>query len=105
MKKLLPIMFLLLSLNAFSQNISYENWIEQEISAFHDDNEYEEVNLMKKAPVHWDLDKIRLRVRPLIGVEVPFLASFEIKPFIEFHWQPPNLNDFSHLIHSQKPIR
>ena len=58
MKKLLPIMFLLLSLSAFSQNISYENWIEQEISAFHDYNEYEEVNLMKKAPAHWDLDKI-----------------------------------------------
>ena len=31
--------------------------------------------------------KVKLRIRPLIGVEVPYLASLEIKPFVEFHWK------------------
>ena len=83
MKKILPLIFLILSFNSFSNTMSYESWVEEEIVSF---NETEE-STIKQASGAWDLDKVRLRVRPLFGVEIPFLASFEIKPFIEFHWQ------------------
>ena len=33
----------------------------------------------------WKFDKLRIRVRGKVGVEVPFLASLEIKTFVEPH--------------------
>ena len=34
----------------------------------------------------WELSKIRVRMRSKFGLEVPYLAKLEIKPFIEFHY-------------------
>ena len=34
------------------------------------------------------LSKMRLRLRGKAALEVPFLAKLEVKPFIEFHFQP-----------------
>ena len=63
---------------------SLENWIEEEIISFTNE---ENASFKNKLPGPWELEKVRLRVRPLFGLEIPALASFEIKPFIEFHWK------------------
>jgi len=33
------------------------------------------------------LNVIRLRLRALIGLEVPLFASFELRPFLELRWK------------------
>lgn len=33
------------------------------------------------------LSKVRVRVRGKGGLEVPFLAKFELKPIVEFHFK------------------
>ena len=45
----------------------------------------EEVNFIKTSP-QWSFNKIRIRTRGKIGLEVPYFAKLEIKPFIEFHF-------------------
>ena len=38
----------------------------------------------------WYLNKVRVRVRATIGLEVPYLAKFEIKPFLGIHLKRKN---------------
>ena len=83
MKKALVFLLLISSSYAFPEINTFENWLEEEISNFNtEDNTFQKEN---SGPLR--LDKIRLRVRPLFGLEIPKLASLEIKPFIEFHWK------------------
>ncbi len=44
------------------------------------------VNTDSAQEVDYVMSKIRLRLRGKVGLEVPFLAKLEIKPFIEFHF-------------------
>ena len=82
MKKIFGIIFFLIAFNVYAEKISYNQWLEQEIESFGTNEE----SFMQDYSSSWDLHKIKLRIRPLVGVEVPYLASFEIKPFVEFHW-------------------
>ena len=83
--KIVLLFFLLFSgPNTFAKFHSLENWIEEEVISF--DNE-EKTSFQNRLSGPWELNKIRLRVRPLFGLEIPSLASLEIKPFIEFHWK------------------
>ena len=83
MKKIIFLSFLLLSLHSFPKGQSIDEWIEYEINSFNEEEHY----FLKKEQGPWLLDKIRLRIRPLFGVELPTISSLEIKPFIEFHWK------------------
>ena len=83
MKKMLFFLFLLLSSITFAEINTFEKWLEEEISVFSTEN----IPFQNKASSSLKLDKVRLRVRPLFGLEIPKLASLEIKPFIEFHWK------------------
>ena len=80
MKKLSVLMFFAFTVS--SNEFSYNDWLEKEIKAFSN----QEIIFEKKSGP-WDLDKVILRVRPLVGIEIPLLASFEIKPFVEFYWE------------------
>jgi hypothetical protein len=82
MKKLIGLILILSYSEISTKEISFNNWIEQEIESFNG-----EERILTKNSGTWTLDKVRLRVRPLLGIEVPYLASLEIKPFIEFHWK------------------
>ena len=82
MKKILGIILFLITFNVYAEKVSYNQWLEQEIESFGTNEE----SFMQDYSSSWDLHKIKLRIRPLVGVEVPYLASFEIKPFVEFHW-------------------
>ena len=82
MKKILGIILFLITFNVYAEKVSYNQWLEQEIESFGTNEE----SFMQDYNSSWDLHKIKLRIRPLVGVEVPYLASFEIKPFVEFHW-------------------
>ena len=68
----------------FAKFHSLENWIEEEVISF---NNEENTSFQNRLLGPWELNKIRLRVRPLFGPEIPSLATLEIKPFIEFHWK------------------
>ncbi len=74
---------LLLALEVSGKEVSYNYWLEKEIESFSTQE-----RVFEKTLGSWSLDKVIFRVRPLVGVEVPFLASLEIKPFIEFYWDP-----------------
>ena len=87
MKKIFGIIFFLIAFNVYAEKISYNQWLEQEIESFGTNEE----SFMQDYNSSWDLHKIKLRIRPLVGVEVPYLASFEIKPFVEFHWTAKKL--------------
>ena len=87
MKKIFGIIFFLIAFNVYAEKVSYNQWLEQEIESFGTNEE----SFMQDYSSYWDLHKIKLRVRPLVGVEVPYLASFEIKPFVEFHWTAKKL--------------
>ena len=82
MKKLIGLILILSFSEISTKEISFNDWIEQEIEFFNG-----EERILTKNAGAWTLDKVRLRVRPLLGVDVPYLASLEIKPFIEFHWK------------------
>ena len=87
MRIVLLFLFLFSSSYAFPETVSFEDWLEEEITFFSN----EENNFKKQTIGPWALNKVRLRVRPLLGLEVVNLASLEIKPFIEFHFKasPP----------------
>lgn len=87
MRIVLLFLFLFSSSHAFSETVSFEDWLEEEITFFSTD----ENNFEKQTMGPWALNKVRLRVRPLLGLEIVNLASLEIKPFIEFHFKatPP----------------
>tara|TARA_Y100001954_G_scaffold52647_1_gene56042 strand:+ start:7865 stop:8131 length:267 start_codon:yes stop_codon:yes gene_type:complete len=87
MKKIFGIIFFLIAFNVYAEKVSYNQWLEQEIESFGTNEE----SFMQDYNSFWDLHKIKLRIRPLVGVEVPYLASFEIKPFVEFHWTAKKL--------------
>ena len=87
MKKIFGIIFFLIVFNVYAEKVSYNQWLEQEIESFGTNEE----SFMQDYSSYWDLHKIKLRIRPLVGVEVPYLASFEIKPFVEFHWTAKKL--------------
>ena len=87
MKKIFGIIFFLIAFNVYAEKVSYNQWLEQEIESFGTN----EGSFMQDYNSSWDLHKIKLRIRPLVGVEVPYLASFEIKPFVEFHWTAKKL--------------
>ena len=87
MKKIFGIIFFLIAFNVYAEKVSYNQWLEQEIESFGTNEE----SFMQDYSSYWDLHKIKLRIRPLVGVEVPYLASFEIKPFVEFHWTAKKL--------------
>ena len=87
MKKIFGIIFFLIAFNVYAEKVSYNQWLEQEIESFGTNEE----PFMQDYNSSWDLHKIKLRIRPLVGVEVPYLASFEIKPFVEFHWTAKKL--------------
>ena len=87
MKKIFGIIFFLIAFNVYAEKVSYNQWLEQEIESFGTNEE----SFMQDYNSSWDLHKIKLRIRPLVGVEVPYLASFEIKPFVEFHWTAKKL--------------
>ena len=87
MKKIFGIIFFLIAFNVYAEKVSYNQWLEQEIESFGTNEE----SFMQDYSSSWDLHKIKLRIRPLVGVEVPYLASFEIKPFVEFHWTAKKL--------------
>ena len=87
MKKIFGIIFFLIAFNVYAEKVSYNQWLEQEIESFGTNEE----SFMQNYNSSWDLHKIKLRIRPLVGVEVPYLASFEIKPFVEFHWTAKKL--------------
>ena len=87
MKKIFGIIFFLIAFNVYAEKVSYNEWLEQEIESFGTNEE----SFMQDYNSSWDLHKIKLRIRPLVGVEVPYLASFEIKPFVEFHWTAKKL--------------
>ena len=76
-----------MTFNVYAEKVSYNQWLEQEIESFGTNEE----SFMQDYNSSWDLHKIKLRIRPLVGVEVPYLASFEIKPFVEFHWTAKKL--------------
>ena len=83
------ILFLLLFSGpySFAKLYSLENWIEEEVISF---NNEDDTSFQNQLPGPWELNKVRLRVRPLFGLEIPSFASLEIKPFIEFHWKAPS---------------
>lgn len=61
------------------------------LNEFFENELYEVQELMNQAQSTPDnyvykLSKIRFRVRGKAGLEVPFLAKLEIRPFIEFHF-------------------
>ena len=87
MKKIFGIILFLIAFNVYAEKVSYNQWLEQEIESFGTNEE----SFMQDYNSSWDLHKIKLRIRPLVGVEVPYLASFEIKPFVEFHWTAKKL--------------
>tara|TARA_Y100000590_G_scaffold406678_1_gene496242 strand:- start:220 stop:480 length:261 start_codon:yes stop_codon:yes gene_type:complete len=83
MKKLSCLILILLAFNVSAEKITYDQWLDKEIKAFSvQDRVFEEHQSSS-----WSLKKVKLRIRPLIAVEVPYLASLEIKPFVEFHWK------------------
>ena len=87
MKKIFGIIFFLIAFNVYAEKVSYNQWLEQEIESFGTNEE----SFMQDYNSSWNLHKIKLRIRPLVGVEGPYLASFEIKPFVEFHWTAKKL--------------
>ena len=82
MKKLIGLILILSYVDISAKETSFNDWIEQEIESFNG-----EERILTQNSRTWTLDKVRIRVRPLLGVEIPYLASLEIKPFIEFHWK------------------
>ncbi len=83
MKKLSGLILILLAFNVSAEKITYSQWLDKEIKAFSvQDRVFEQ-----HQNSFWSLKKVKLRIRPLIGIEVPYLASLEIKPFVEFHWK------------------
>ena len=84
MKIVLLFLFLFSGPHTFAKFHSLENWIEEEVTSF---NNEEDTSIQNQLPGPWELNKVRLRVRPLFGLEIPPFASLEIKPFIEFHWK------------------
>ena len=87
MKIAFLLLFLFSSTYAFSEINSFENWLEKEMISFHHEENHEENSFQSHLSGPWALDKIRFIVRPLFALEIPALASLEIKPFIEFHWK------------------
>ncbi|MDC0253809.1 hypothetical protein OAK75_02855 [Bacteriovoracales bacterium] len=83
MKKLSCLILILLAFNVSAEKITYNQWLDNEIESFSTQDKVFEQDLNSS----WSLKKVKLRIRPLIGVEVPYLASLEIKPFVEFHWK------------------
>ena len=58
-------------------------------------SQVEENEYLKLGPQqYWYFDSFRIRIRLKLGIDVPKLASFEIRPFVEFYWKktlPSNL--------------
>lgn len=96
--KYLMIFTLLFSIsNAFSsEKPSIGEWIKNEV-----DSQMTEVNIseddseatMTKSGFYFN--KIRVRVKATVGLELPLLASFEVKPFIELHFKRSNPEGFT----------
>ena len=91
MKIAFLLLFLFSSTHAFSENNSFEDWLEEEMITINHEQDHEESSFKSQLSEPWVLDKIRFRIRPLFGFEIPELASLEIKPFIEFHWKTTSL--------------
>lgn len=81
MKKILLIIttFSFLASVATAKPLDFENYIEEGLN----------LGFQSSTPGlagPWSLNRIRVRVKPTIGLEIPWLASFEIRPMVELYW-------------------
>jgi len=89
MKKIILILSVLMALsaNVRADYASLEEMVETEVQSQSDSLRLHESPGASVSVDGWYLNLIRLRVRGTVGLEVPLLASFEIKPFIELRWK------------------
>ncbi len=92
MKKLILILAVLMAISANTKAetahyTSLEEMVETEVQSQSDSLKIYENPTASIGADGWYLNLIRLRVRGTVGLEVPLLASFEIKPFIELRWK------------------
>ncbi|MCO4795056.1 MAG: hypothetical protein KC493_15170 [Bacteriovoracaceae bacterium] len=84
MKKiLLTLSILMLTTPSFAGGLELSNFIKDELKVINLNLEDSE----KSASDSHQLSKVRVRVRGKAGIEVPFLAKFELKPIVEFHFK------------------
>lgn len=85
MKKIILIFILVACFkSAMATQTPLERFIEQEVAnivLYMEEEDNSVVSISK-----WYLDTFRISIEAPLGVSVPFLAKFEVKPFVEFHW-------------------
>ena len=74
------IIFILIGSALAEEKQTLQEYISEQIEQF------ESIERDSNQEDSWQLSKIRIRVKAKGGVEVPFLAKFEIKPYIELHY-------------------
>lgn len=51
------------------------------------ESDQQEFDIHQNSSDLWRLQKVRLRARAKVGIELPFISKLEIAPFVEFHWK------------------
>ena len=86
MKKIIMTMIVCLYTSVvFAGGPTLGEFLGQELDALTSTESLLEKSEMEKE-TNWILTRIRTRIRPKIGLSIPFLAKLEIKPFVELYF-------------------
>lgn len=83
--------------NAFSsEKLSVGEWIKKEVdSQMTETNASEDDSVAGVTASGFYFNKIRVRIKATVGMEIPSLASFEVKPYIALHFKRSNPDGYT----------